>query len=315
MALFVAFLLSALFCTALAHPRIPLRPLDHPGARSLHKHPTPRSGGLGIALALFIVGMGFAPQMSLMLIALLLPLFIVALIDDMSGNLNPLIRLLGQGISIALILAVFGLPTVLYPAWLWTGVLWLAMLWLVNLYNFMDGLDGLAAIQAIIGFSGLAALAMLVGDTALALAQLLVVASVLGFMLLNRPPARLFLGDVGSTLLGALVAMSILYAWNDDVTPLPSLLLCWAPFLTDATLTLLKRLLRGEKLWQAHRQHGYQQLVLRGCSVQCVLGLYASFMVLSAALAYVSLSQPWLGWSALVGMVVMQGWLQQHYAS
>ncbi|MGA7966980.1 MAG: hypothetical protein WCB49_14020, partial [Gammaproteobacteria bacterium] len=131
-------------------------------------------------------------------------------------------------------------------------------------YNVMDGMDGFAAGMAIIGFGGLAALGYFAGEFVFTAAALVVSAVALGFLVFNFPPARIFMGDTGSALLGLLVAGFVLFAQKRGIAPLWVGILLFSPFVVDATVTLVRRTLKGEAFWQAHRQHYYQRAVQLG---------------------------------------------------
>jgi UDP-N-acetylmuramyl pentapeptide phosphotransferase/UDP-N-acetylglucosamine-1-phosphate transferase len=142
----------------------------------------------------------------------------------------------------------------------------LFLLWMTNLYNFMDGMDGFAGGMTVIGFGFLAYVAYRGGQPSLAALALLVIAATAGFLVYNMPPARIFMGDVGSASLGFLAGALSLQGVQEQVFDMWVPVLIFSPFLADATTTLLQRLLRGEKVWQAHREHYYQRLVLSGWS-------------------------------------------------
>ena len=143
-------------------------------------------------------------------------------------------------------------------------VLALALTWTTNLYNFMDGSDGLAGGMGLIGFGTYAVAAWLGGDQPLAALSLALCAASSAFLLYNFHPARIFLGDVGSIPLGFLSGALGLAGWVSDAWPLWFPALVFAPFMCDATLTLLRRLGRRERVWKAHRDHYYQRLVRMG---------------------------------------------------
>ncbi len=267
--------------------------LDLPNHRSLHHQPVPRIGGLGL-LAGFVAALAMAPEgapPAAVLLGLSL-LAVVSLIDDLSG-LPAAWRLLAQIVAVGLALHGLGAPL---SHWWWLlpfGV------WCVNLYNFMDGADGLAGGMAVSGFGALGAAAWMWGDGRAALPYWSLSAAALGFLAWNRPPARIFLGDVGSTSLGylafALSAQGIGRGWFMPWLPL----IAFAPFLLDSSATLLRRLLRGERFWEPHRQHLYQRIVARGGSHVVLLRLAWPLMLTCALLA---LGFEWLwrgGWSGL----------------
>ncbi|RMG31649.1 MAG: glycosyltransferase family 4 protein [Gammaproteobacteria bacterium] len=239
--------------------------LDLPGHRSLHARPTPRTGGIGL-LAGLLAGAGWHALVSASslpplagpgeLLALGL-LVTVSFLDDL-GHVPIPVRLLVQA-AVAWVLALYsGL------SFLAALLAMPAMVWMVNLYNFMDGMDGFAGGMAVFGFGTLAGVAWLAGQPQWALLPALVVAAALGFLAWNFPPARIFLGDAGATLLGMLAAWLLLEYHLHGLLPLWLGVLLFAPFVFDATVTLLRRILRGERFWEAHRTHYYQRLVQRG---------------------------------------------------
>ncbi len=287
--------------------------LDYPNTRSSHARPTPRGGGIAV-MAVILFGwlaLGLAEITPLRLIWPLLGLsFGLALVswaDDLRG-LSPLLRFAAQlaAVSVALSTVPLGphFPGPL-PLWLAIGSAALAWLWFVNLFNFMDGIDTIAGIETVTIAGGTAvvaaALGLLNGSSWLAA---VVAGAALGFLVWNRPPARIFLGDVGSVPLGFLLAWLLLSlaahgAWAAALI-LPSY------FLADATLTLLRRALRGEKPWHAHREHFYQQAVQKGaghgrvsasvavanlalfaCALASLHGLGAAIAALAASLVIV----------------------------
>ncbi len=235
-------------------------PLDVPGERSLHDQPRPCTGGLGIVLGLAPVlpWLVAGPLALLLLLALGLALF--AAIDDF-GSLPVISRLLAHlaaGLLFLLLFAPTGLP---WPLWL---VLIPALAWAMNLYNFMDGLDGLAGGMAVIGFGAYGLAAWLHGYPDFAALSLLLSVAALAFLRFNFYPARIFLGDGGSIPLGFLAAaLGLLGIWAEIWPPLFPLLL-FSPFLVDASVTLLKRVWRREKIWQPHKTHYYQRLARMG---------------------------------------------------
>lgn len=261
--------------------------LDKPNDRSLHSTPVPRLGGIGIWSG-FAVGAMIACNMLQQIVdiyffAAAILLFAVALVDDRK-TLPPWIRLLAQFVSA--VLAVFGAK--LYVSWevaalIWPWVGMLVLLWGINLYNFMDGIDGFAGMTAVIGFFALAILGLLHGQISFLFLCSLLIAANAGFLYFNFPPAKIFMGDSGSTVMGfAMVAVSIT-GWKQGIYPFWIPLVIFSPFWVDATATLLARLYRHEKIWLPHRQHFYQRCVLAGYSHRQVTMTYGSIMLLCAA--------------------------------
>ena len=253
---------------------IRFRVYDRPGARSSHQRPKPRGGGLALLPVLLIAWIAAAnwldaaPPGFWVVVAAAAVLAVVSWFDDLR-SLPVVLRLAVQGLAVGLGIAAMGdagrvfqglLPPLLDH--LAAGLLWL---WFVNLFNFMDGIDGIAGVEA--GSLGIGL--VLVGALAawpgihVALPALLAAAT-LGFLVWNWTPAKLFLGDVGSVPLGYLLGWLLLIAAMNGA---------WAPalilplyYLADATITLLKRAARGARVWQAHREHFYQRAVQGGAS-------------------------------------------------
>ena len=172
-----------------------------------------------------------------------------------------------------------------FPGWILFVVFALALAWYANLYNFMDGSDGLAGGMALIGF-GAYAIAAALGDVhPLAELSVVLAAASGAFLLRNFHPASIFMGDVGSVPLGFLAGALGLIGWNDGVWPLWFPILVFAPFVCDATLTLVKRLLHRERVWQAHRDHYYQRLVRMGFGHRGTAAIEYAVMLGCAAIA------------------------------
>jgi UDP-N-acetylmuramyl pentapeptide phosphotransferase/UDP-N-acetylglucosamine-1-phosphate transferase len=235
-------------------------PLDRPNERSLHSTPMPRSGGLALVPAILLAWLTLPTQLPWQIWASLVALFAVSVIDDARG-LPVVLRftchlaaaavvvftLLGGSASVvALMIAVLGIA------------------WMINLYNFMDGSDGLAGGMALIGFGAYGLGAWLSGDTMLAAASWAISGAAIGFLIYNFHPARVFLGDAGSIPLGLLAGTLGLLGWARESWPIWFPVLVFSPFIVDATVTLVRRLLRAERIWQAHREHYYQRLVRCG---------------------------------------------------
>ncbi|HEX5646727.1 MAG TPA: glycosyltransferase family 4 protein [Nitrospira sp.] len=238
------------------------RMLDHPNERSLHQQPVPRTGGIGVAAGIAVSVPVVSPieWWPLWLGAALL--VGVSFVEDLAG-LSIIGRLaahfLAAGALAAGLLAE-GLE------WGWAAVVILPVVWMINLYNFMDGMDGLAGGMAVFGFGFLAVLSWVGDHQPLMLVSASIAAAAAAFVLFNFHPARIFLGDAGSTTLGFLAAGLGLTGWHYGVWSLWVPLLVFSPFIVDASVTLARRLMRGEKFWQAHRSHYYQRLVLSGWS-------------------------------------------------
>ncbi len=268
-------ILSAWLTRFLCHPAAPFQILDHPNERSLHERPTPRGGGLAILIAFLVCGAAaslFYPPRGLAEITLgILVVSIVSFLDD-RYSVPPIYRFLAHGVAAAVILyGGFSLQKLEIPGvtWHWSyvaGSLFSAVfiVWMINLYNFMDGMDGFAGGMALSGFGTFAILGWMAGHDAFMAISLVISAAAAGFLIFNFPPARIFMGDIGSSVLGLLAASLSLWGARDGVFPFWIAVLVFSPFIVDATVTLIRRLLRREKVWQAHKTHYYQTLVQAG---------------------------------------------------
>lgn len=256
--------------------------IDRPNARSLHDKVVPRSGGWGIVVTFFLVVGISCPSLWRLLLALLL-LVGVSFLDDRDG-LPVLIRFAAQ--FIALLIVLVGNTTGLSSGTV--IVCALAWLWSTNLFNFMDGADGMAGAMTVIGFASFAAAS---GIFNVNLTTICVVAagSAAGFLFHNRPPAKIFLGDVGSIPLGFLAAAAGYMGWRDGRWPFWFPFVVFSPFVADASVTLFKRIIRREKVWEAHREHYYQRLIQSGFSHAQTTCIWAAAMIAAGLLALVLL--------------------------
>jgi Fuc2NAc and GlcNAc transferase len=268
-AVLTTLLLSALLCGAYMRLARVRQFLDTPNERSSHSRPTPHGGGaalvsaftLGLLCAAGLYGAWEEPFVTLAVAALVL--MVIGVIDDLRG-LSVQLRLVMYGLT-CLLVSVTLMRSVATDSVLWDGMLVLfaalAMLWSLNLYNFMDGIDGIAAIQTVLACCCAAALSQVTGhDSSYALYCLLLAAAHSGFLIWNWPPARLFMGDAGSVPTGFLLAaLALLGAVQGQLDPL-----CWvvlmAAFVTDASWTLVWRMGSGQDFTQPHRLHAYQRL-------------------------------------------------------
>lgn len=268
--------------------------VDVPADRRLHVVATPRGGGVGLAAVLALSALawpGIGPGVALGLVLTAG----VGLLDDLRP-LPPWAKATGQAVG-ALPLA-WVLPLALPgPAPAGVAAAWLLVVGAVNLWNFMDGSDGLAATQA--GLAGLG-LGWLAAGPAAGLFAGLLAAACGGFLPLNLPRARLFLGDVGSHALGYAVAVLALSAWQAGAAPW-LLALPVSAFLVDAGLTLAGRVLRGERVWRPHREHLYQRAIAAGHGHGRVCAAYALWT------ATASLAAAWLAVGAPVPAMAGSG--------
>jgi UDP-N-acetylmuramyl pentapeptide phosphotransferase/UDP-N-acetylglucosamine-1-phosphate transferase len=254
--------------------------LDRPNERSSHDAPVPRGGGIavvGVVLLIFLaIFAGQAAEAGVLaIVASAAVLAAVSWRDDLAG-LSPALRLAVQALAVVVGLAVLpGAGAVfqgLLPRWLdllASGLLWL---WFVNLYNFMDGIDGITGVETACIGAGVALTAFLFPGAGVAGATLFgaaVAGAGVGFLVWNWHKAKIFLGDVGSVPLGYLVGWLLLSL--AATTFWATALILPLYYLADATWTLLRRLARGERIWQAHREHAYQRALERGLSHAAVV--------------------------------------------
>jgi UDP-N-acetylmuramyl pentapeptide phosphotransferase/UDP-N-acetylglucosamine-1-phosphate transferase len=288
--------------------------LAHPNDRSSHSRPTPQGGGLAVVpvvvvawivtAALLWPGAVTAFQLGWVLV-IAVALAALSWWDDLSG-LSPALRLAAHAAAVAVALAIAPAGRLylqgLVPQWLdplIAGVLWV---WFVNLFNFMDGIDGIAGVETIAVGIGAAAVGVFIGlGAGYAGLGVAIAAAALGFLWWNWQPAKIFLGDVGSIPLGFLLGWLLLELAAEGAWA--AALILPAYYLADATITLFRRAFRGETVWQAHRDHFYQLAVRRGWSHARVAVIVAAANLLLVILAAASTHHPL--WPVLAGAVVI----------
>lgn len=285
----LAFFVTWLVLQVLLRSRVRRVLLDEPNARSLHQSAVPRMGGIGLAAGLAVVVLVYFGLFGLTLPAVLaaslagyLALFLISIADDLRG-LGAGLRLVAQLLLALLITALMGINPV------WILPLSVVLAWGANLFNFMDGSDGLAGGMATIGFGSYAGAALWAGDPPLMILASAVSAAALGFLMLNFNPARLFMGDSGSVPLGFFAGALGVAGSLRGVWPPWTPLIVFFPFIFDATLTLVRREAQGKPLAQAHREHIYQRAVLQGLSHRSLAWRAYGLMVLSATLGLASI--------------------------
>jgi UDP-GlcNAc:undecaprenyl-phosphate/decaprenyl-phosphate GlcNAc-1-phosphate transferase len=230
---------------------------DIPNERSLHTEPIPRVGGVGIMAGILSGWMLLIQFWAWWIVLPVLGLFVLSLVDDVR-NLPPKMRLIGHFAAAAIVLWGAGVEL------LWLLPVLLFMVWMTNLYNFMDGSDGLAGGMALFGFSFYGIASLIKGNEAFAMMNFSIGAAALGFLYHNFHPAKVFMGDAGSIPLGFLAAAFGVWGWQQSYWPFWFPILVFSPFVTDATVTLLKRAWYRENLVLAHCDHYYQRLVQMG---------------------------------------------------
>ena len=333
-----AGVVSGALTLALSRDAIPfLRIVDHPNERSLHQTPVPRTGGVAVLIGI-AVGFSVALPMSAAagplgplawLVLAALSVGGISLVDD-HRDVSQRYRLLVHACA-ALLLYLsglrwgqIGLPGLdaALPDWLALILTLLYVVWMINLYNFMDGMDGFAGGMAVIGFGALALLGLIGDALPFALSGLVIAAAAGGFLSYNFPPARIFLGDVGSSVLGLLAAAMSLWGASLGLFPLWVGWLVFSPFIVDATWTLLRRVINGEPFWRAHRSHHYQRLVLAGWSHRRTLLRAYLLMAAAAASAVAAIAMPageqWLllcAWAAVYVLIHVRVGLAERLAA
>ena len=287
--LIISFTASFLVLIGLLKTNLANIALDAPNHRSLHTTLTPRTGGLAIMLGVLIAFVLLGGLWTW--VGIVAGFMLVSLMDDVRG-LQVRWRL-----AIQLLLCVdfvwFFMPQ--QPWWVILFAV-LALVWMTNLYNFMDGSDGLAGGMAVFGFGASALASYMVGNAQVTLMCGAIATSSLAFLLFNFHPAKIFMGDAGSIPLGFLAGAIGLYGWQHTLWPMWFPVLVFSPFILDATITLLKRALRREKLWQAHREHYYQRLIQLGWGhKKTAIAEYAlMFSIAICALVMLKLSYLWV---------------------
>lgn len=279
-------------------------PQDHPNRRSLHERPILRVGGLSIwagALPFALAGVDVVPGGVATLVGTVV-IAVVSLLDDWRG-VHPRTRLAVQLVAAAAVAAaIFAVPTSgsqpVAGHWAAVAGAALAIAWSANLFNFMDGSDGLAAAMAIVGFAAFGTAAQFAGAAPEPCWTL--AAATLPLLALNWPPARVFMGDVGAVPLGFVAATFGLAGWRAGIWPGWFPLLVFLPFIADASVTLGRRLLRRERVWEAHRGHYYQRLHQLGAGHRGTLFVYGVLMTGTASSALFALVRDAkAGWSLL----------------
>ena len=286
-------------------PVLQRRLLDQPNSRSSHRHPTPRGGGLAFVLLSIVASASVLPivetgDASLILLPLVaFPLAVVGVMDD-RHDLSSGLR---YGVQVATAMLMILISPLSWP-WIGLPLLVIAVTAVINFTNFMDGLDGLVASCMAIALAALA-IALAAPWTLWAL-----VGSLLGFLFWNWSPAKVFMGDVGSTFLGAVFAGLVLQAtsWPEAF----GYLLVATPLLADACFCVLRRLMAGQRVFQAHRLHLFQRLYQAGWPHARVSLTYITATAL-LALAMLSGGLPWVFGLAVVELMIGV-WLDQRVA-
>jgi UDP-N-acetylmuramyl pentapeptide phosphotransferase/UDP-N-acetylglucosamine-1-phosphate transferase len=322
----VAAGVSARLCVLL-RPLLVRYALARPNARSSHSQPTPQGGGvavltgafLALGLALLFVPLPAAARHDLLLVmAAAAALAAVGAWDDIRP-LSPALRLALQALCVGAVLFWAAPELRLFrdalPLPVERGLALVAGIWFVNLANFMDGIDWIT-VAGIVPLAGALTLAGIIGplDPATGFLAAALLGGLVGFAPFNKPTARLFLGDVGSLPIG-LVTAYLLYRLA-GTGALAAALILPLYHVADSTITLFRRLLRGEKVWQAHRSHFYQQATMNGFGVSEIVAQIALLNLGLIALAGLSIAFPafWMQFACLFTAALLTGILLRRFA-
>ena len=297
-----------------------LRILDHPNERSLHRNAVPRTGGLGIMSGILASWVFIPHALPSIIWTSVFLLTVVSFADDVFG-LPVWVRLILHGAVASWLSASMLSDT---HGWMATAVGAIAITWMLNLYNFMDGSDGLAGGMTLIGFGCYGLIAWSGGNTPLAMINFCIAAAAAAFLLFNFYPARIFMGDSGSIPLGFLAAVLGLVGWKNGNWPFWLPLVVFSPFIADASVTLAKRGLRGEKVWQAHREHYYQRMArgflghrntaLLSYGLMSASGASAIWAMKQDTFVQLSVCIAWMGVYAVI-MLLSDRWWTRHSSS
>jgi UDP-N-acetylmuramyl pentapeptide phosphotransferase/UDP-N-acetylglucosamine-1-phosphate transferase len=328
-AIIVSAMLLCIALIVLLRPLFKRYALARPNARSSHTVPTRQGGGIAVIGATIIVAVGMlysaSDEAGTIPLAILFSAAILVAIVGIAADIHPnyvVPRFLLQAIAVAVV--IFTLPDELrvapsLPWWVERGLLVVGGLWFINLVNFMDGLDWMTVAEVVPVSAAVAAIGLqdvlppILPPWAIVVSLALCGATI-GFAFFNRPVARLFLGDVGSLPIGLILGwLLVLVAGNG--APVAAILLPLY-YLADATITLLRRVVNGEKAWQAHRSHFYQRATDRGLTVIQIVRRIFIVNLLLAALALATVLRPSeeLDVGALIAGAALVAWLLLSFA-
>jgi len=293
----LTFALSVLLTFTLSKPGALLYVPDEPNERSLHEIAVPKTGGVALCIAfgfgVCFTGLVYPLPHDFIWVGVAFVLIAVVSFENDRRAMTPLARLVVHFIAAGLLVhAGLSLQRLTLPGavWDWSPFIGTAfsvvfVVWWINLYNFMDGIDGFAGGMTVFGFGTCAVLGVLAEAPAFAALSLMGASAAAGFLLFNFPPARLFMGDVGASSLGLLAAVTILWADRAGLFSAWIGVLVFSPFVVDATVTLVRRAWKREKVWLPHKSHYYQRLVQVGWGHRKTVLLEYLLMAAAAASA------------------------------
>lgn len=271
LSLFIFFLLAFAMTYFMRAYALKKNIIDNPNERSSHSVPTPRGGGVAVVCSylLALVVLIYSQQLTLHLgLTLMAAGFVIALLGflDDHGHINSMLRLAVHFlVAIGVVMSLGGFSEVTAFNGMQLGfianiIAVLFLVWLLNLYNFMDGINGIASVEAITTVVSMAILYYVLNTTLNSDILWLLAACVFGFLLWNFPKAKIFMGDACSGFLGLTLGILALIALKENVALFCAWIICLGVFIVDATFTLVRRVLSGYKMDDAHRSHSYQIL-------------------------------------------------------
>ena len=279
--------------------------IDNPNERSSHSVPTPRGGGVAVvcsyllALAVLIYSQQLTVHIGLPLMAASFVIALLGFLDD-HGHINSMLRLAVHFlVAIGVVISLGGFAEVTAFNGLQLGfianiIAVLFLVWLLNLYNFMDGINGIASVEAITTTVSMAVLYYVLNTILNSDILWLLAACVFGFLLWNFPKAKIFMGDACSGFLGLTLGILALIALKEDLALFCAWVICLGVFVVDATYTLIKRVLNGYKMYDAHRSHSYQILSRQwGSHTPVTLAVAAINIFWLFPIAYMAVMQNW----------------------
>lgn len=301
----VFFLLTLLFTGYMRHYALKKNIIDNPNERSSHSVPTPRGGGVAVvcsyllAMAVLIYSQQLTLHIGLILIVAGFVIALLGFLDD-HGHINSMLRLaIHFLVAIAAVISLGGFAQVTVFNDIQLGffaniIAVLFLVWLLNLYNFMDGINGIASVEAITTTVSMAILYFLLNTSLNSDMLWLLAACVFGFLLWNFPKAKIFMGDACSGFLGLTLGILALIALKENLALFCAWIICLGVFVVDATYTLIKRVLSGYKMYDAHRSHSYQILSRKwGSHTPVTLAVVAINLFWLFPIAYITATQQW----------------------
>lgn len=301
----VFFILTLLFTGYMRHYALKKNIIDNPNERSSHSVPTPRGGGVAVvcsyllALAVLIYSQQLTVQIGLTLMGAGFVIALLGFLDD-HGHINSMLRLaIHFLVAIGVVISLGGFAEVTIFNGVQLGfianiVAVLFLVWLLNLYNFMDGINGIASVEAITTTVSMAILYYVLNTSLNSDLLWLLAACVFGFLLWNFPKAKIFMGDACSGFLGLTLGILALIALKENLALFCAWIICLGVFVVDATYTLIKRVLSGYKMYDAHRSHSYQILSRKwGSHTPVTLAVAAINLLWLFPIAYITTTQQW----------------------